>query len=330
MPSDTTQPWASDFVFSRGRVHVRKTGADLALDRTLVSEALVWLAFYLTVRLRGAFAGLGRPPGPKVWFTPEAPRPWYLIWAAATWGGVRFARSAEEADAHFYFDDSTWGAVSEPAAARGYNFRCQDISKGRVAAVFEQVAGYPLAIDPQTWSGPAVEKSEANGAHDGRIVHCPVPPQPGKVYQRLIDTVEDGCAIDLRTPCVGGRPVVVWRKRKPATRRFSIHNSAVEPLAPEAVYSADELALIARFSAAMGLDWGGLDILRDRPSGRIYIVDANKTDVGPVIALPWRAKLRATGSLAAALLALVAAPTAGVEPQALSRAVGEWTSERLP
>ena len=55
----------------------------------------------------------------------------------------------------------------------------------------------------------------------------------------------------------------------------------------------------------MGMDWGGLDVLRDQPSGRIYIVDVNKTDVGPVIALSLKDKLKSTEALAKALIALL-------------------------
>nr|QQZ51201.1 hypothetical protein JKL49_08855 [Phenylobacterium glaciei] len=52
-----------------------------------------------------------------------------------------------------------------------------------------------------------------------------------------------------------------------------------------------------------------MDILRDQPSGRIYIVDVNKTDVGPVIALSLRDKLASTEALAKALIALLKGDT---------------------
>ena len=76
---------------------------------------------------------------------------------------------------------------------------------------------------------------------------------------------------------------------------------------PAEIFSADEIAAIGRFCAAMRLDWGGLDILRDRADGRIYVVDVNKTDVGPVIALSLPEKLRSVALLASALRALVEA-----------------------
>lgn len=300
--------WRTDFTFRQGRVQVKKTGADLKLDGVLIGEALLWLAYYLMILCVAGWRRLTRPPGPKIWFEPDTPRPWYLIRAAMTWAGMRLARSPAEADARVYFDDSTWGLFPGGGLpSEGLlNGRCRDVSKSHVAAVFEQVFGYPLALDPTTWVGPAVEKGELNGTHDGRIVQCPTAPQPGQCYQRLVDTAEGAFIHDLRTPTVGGVPVVVWEKKKPGDNRFSIHNLSVRRLDPVAVYSAEELALIGRFCAAMGLDWGGLDILRDRPSGRIYIVDVNKTDVGPVIALSWRDKLASTGMLARALEGLVA------------------------
>ena len=150
-----------------------------------------------------------------------------------------------------------------------------------------------------------MEKSEANGTHDGRVIACPTPRRPGRSYQRLIDTAQGGFVYDLRTPCVGGSPVVVWIKRKTAKGSFSIRNLAVTMQPPDAVFSATEQAVIGRFCVAMGADWAGLDILRERATGRLYVVDVNKTDVGPVLGLPLRDKLRSTALLGAALTRLL-------------------------
>ncbi|MDP3659838.1 hypothetical protein [Phenylobacterium sp.] len=310
--------WFRDFRIRRGRVRVFDTGADLALDRTLVREAAIWLGYHLVVRARSWLLMLSGREGPRIWFTPNRPRPWYLVWSALAWLGGRVATSPQEADAHFAFEDATWAA---PPSTPALNGQCPDISKSRVAEVFEQVFGYPLTVDPALWTGPAVEKGELNGAHDGRIVACPTPAEPGRCYQRLVDTSDGTFTYDLRTPCIGGRPAAVWIKRKPARARFSIHNLAVTLHRPEAVFSVDELASIERFCAAMNLDWGGLDILRDRLSGRIYIVDVNKTDVGPIIALSWRDKLRSTELLAAALARLLERSSAAPRRRGSSRAV---------
>ncbi|MDB5459214.1 MAG: hypothetical protein JWO72_955 [Caulobacteraceae bacterium] len=300
--------WLSDFRFSGGRVQVFDTGADLKLDRTLIGEALVWLGYHAAVRLRAWWMAVARPDAPRIWFTPHRPRPWYLVWSALAWSGLRIAATPQEADASFAFEDATWATAATPAPGHpAFNFDCPDISKTRVAEVFEEVFGYPLAVDPTRWEGPAVEKAELNGAHDGRIVTCPVARRlPDRHYQRLIDTSDGRFTYDLRTPCIGGRPVAVWVKRKPDDTRFSIHNLAVTLRRPEDVFSPAELEQLGWFLAAMRIDWAGLDVLRDRNDGRIYIVDVNKTDVGPIIALPWRDKIRSTRILARAFEALVA------------------------
>lgn len=299
--------WASDFAIQGAQVRVKKTGADVRVDPALLADIATWLTYYIPVRARAAVLAVTRP-GPAIWFAPDAPRPWYLAWLAAAWAGVRFVRSPRDADAAFYFEDATTGdAPPLPAGCPAINFACTDVSKSHVAAVFEQVFGYPLAVDPAVWRGPAAEKGELNGAHDGRVVDCPRPPAAGRVYQRLIDNVADGGGHieDLRTPCIGGRPVLVFLKRRPLHDRFANYNTSVALRRPQDLFSAEELEQIAAFAAAMHLDWGGLDILRDRGTGRLYIVDVNKTDMPP-LRLPWRDKIRAVAMLAEALKALVA------------------------
>jgi len=300
--SDT--PWTSDFSVRGRAVRVKKTGAVIPLDRALASEAATWFGLYLAIRLK-ALANRLAPPGPAVWFAPDRPRPWYLIWAAAAWNGVRIARSPEEATASFYFEDATAARPPRPLHLRAFNYGCADITKSRVAEVFAQVFGYPLAVDPTLGLGLAVEKGEANGVHDGRLIWRPARARPGRTYQRLIDNVEDGQAVDLRTPIVGGRPVVVFVKRRPVQDRFANHNASVSLARPRDVFSAAEIARLGEFARAMALDWGGLDVLRDRPTGRLYVVDVNKTDMGPPIALPFRHKLMAVARMGRALRRLI-------------------------
>lgn len=307
-PGQNTQrgAWLGDFRYERGRIFVKSTGVWMKNDLQLWADIGRWLTYYAFVRARGMWARLTRPAGPRIWFAPHRPRPWYIVWAATVWGGMRFASSPEEADATFYFEDATVATPPEPRHRRALNFGVGDVSKTRVARVMEEAFGYPLEIDPATFVGEAVEKSEGNGLHDGRVVQCPRTAEPGKSYQRLIRTEdENGWAEDLRTACVGGCPVVVFVKRKPAAVRFSIQNSGVDVKAPSDVFSAAEIAQLTRFCTAMKLDWGGLDVLRERTSGRLYVVDVNKTDTGPAVVLSWRDRARATQVLASALSAMV-------------------------
>ncbi|MEL6259180.1 MAG: hypothetical protein AAFQ67_09000, partial [Pseudomonadota bacterium] len=114
--------------------------------------------------------------------------------------------------------------------------------------------------------------------------------------------IEGGLVEDLRTCIVGGKPVLVFRKRRPLDRRFQNHNVDVELEQPTSVYSDDELDLISRFAQELGLDWGGVDVLRDRSTGRIHIVDANKTDMGPPVAANLGDKLKSTRRMAHAFV----------------------------
>lgn len=304
-----TFDWLADFRVQSGAVHVRKTGAVLRLDRALFADIAVWLTYYGPVRLKALFAR-AFSPGPQIWFTPDRPRPWYLIWNAVLWSGARMGSGPNGAVAAFYFEDSTVGTAPETPGLICLNGGCTDVSKTHVARTFETVFGYPLLVDPSRWQGPAVEKGEKNGAHDGRIVTCPTEPLPGKVYQRLIDAIEGEEARDLRTPCIDGEPVLVFIKRRPRADCFANYNSSVALAAPGDLFSRAELEMIRRFNRAMRLDWGGLDILRDRQDGRLYIVDVNKTDMPP-LALPFRDKMRATRLLATALRQMLRRVTEG-------------------
>jgi hypothetical protein len=184
------------------------------------------------------------------------------------------------------------------------------VSKSNVARACAAAFGHPLAVDPRLHVGPAVEKSEINAAHDGRIVQCPTQPAPGRVYQRVVDNrgADPSLVEDLRTCTVGGNPVVVFIKRRPVTKRFQNTNTDVVLRTPEEVFSAAEIAQISAFTREIGLDWGGVDVLRDRTDGTLYIVDANKTDMGPPITLNLPDKLIATRKLAAAFRDFVLGP----------------------
>ncbi|MEM0963362.1 MAG: hypothetical protein AAGK21_12590 [Bacteroidota bacterium] len=166
------------------------------------------------------------------------------------------------------------------------NARYIGSEKTKVAAAWESVCGYALAVDPLTYEGPMVEKSEANATHDGRILHGPIGPSDlveGKVYQRLVDTEDDGEVVDLRTPIYQGRVPLVIRKRRALNNRFEELRTAqsFELVEPDDAFTPDELRQLSEFASVMGLDYGELDVLRDRVSDRIYVVDATPGPSGP-------------------------------------------------
>lgn len=291
--------WWHDFALDGAALRVRATGVRVPLSPAVLSDFAHWAPFFLAIKLMERDVVRD---GPAVAFAPHAPRPWFLIWAAARLSGLRLAASQKEADILFHFEDATHSARLKGWTGPGLNLDCADISKSRVAQVFEDVFGRSLTIDPQFHDGPYVDKSETNAAHDGQMRTSPIVRAPGRCYQRLIDTIAaDGMAEDLRCVTIGGKIAAVFLKRRPAARRFENHNSEVRLTTPEAVFSAHEHAQIAAFCAELRLDWGGLDVLRERATGEIWIVDANKTDMGPPVALPLDDKLKATLQIAALL-----------------------------
>jgi hypothetical protein len=299
--------WFSDLRFNwDASITVRKTGVKITLKELTAGELSKFFVYLGMLTVQAAAVRLSGRRRYRVWFTPDRPRPWYVVWSAATLAGVKFVRSAHNADAVFYFEDVTAGAPPRVAGRSVLNAGVTDISKTRVAEAFGRVAGYDLALDPRTHEGQVVEKNELNGKHDGRLVDCPTTPQPGKSYQRFIDSSDGVTAFDYRTTIINRRPQFVLVKTKPADDRFSIHNVTVTFHELSDVFSADEIDLIRRFAEEMQLDWGAFDVLRDRGSGRIYVVDVNKTDTGPAVDLSFKCRGRLKRAISRAFREMIA------------------------
>lgn len=298
--------WLTDFKYEDGAWLVKKTGHRVPANFQLANDIFTWLTFYTLAQSWRTWRRITGHKRPTIAFHPDKPRPWYFIWPVMHASGAKLISDVSKADIVFQFDDSTQSNHATPVTKPGaklVNFGCSDISKSNVADAFERAAGYGLKVDPQHYTGTMVEKSEKNACHDGRIIEGPMKPIEGKTYQRLVDNeIEGGLVEDLRCCIVGGEPVVTFRKRRLLTRRFLNENAEVLLDEPKNCYSADEIEVIKRFAAEIGLDWGGMDVLRDRTSGRIYIVDANKTDMGPPVALKLADKLKSTRRMARAFV----------------------------
>ncbi|MCI4645853.1 MAG: hypothetical protein MRY64_13820 [Hyphomonadaceae bacterium] len=302
--------WLNDFAYRDGAILVKKTGHRVPATLGLVHDVFTWLSFYFFAESWRTWRFLTGHRRPTIAFYPDKPRPWYFIWPVMHVAGAKLIDDTSQADIVFHFEDTTQTANPVPQTKPGatlVNFACDDVSKTRVAEAWAKVAGYDLAVDPRTHTGRMVEKSELNAAHDGRIIEGPMDPLPGKTYQRLIDNeIEGGLVEDLRCCIVGGEPTITFRKRRPLARRFLNENAEVLIDQPSNCYTADEIDVIRAFCSELGLDWGGVDVLRDRETGRIYAVDANKTDMGPPVALKLGYKLRATRQMARAFAARLA------------------------
>ena len=294
--------WLSDFKFVRGGIYVKATDTLVPVNLANTKDTLFWFTYYMCELTRSLPVRL-KSPRAKIYAAPARPRAWYLLWAASWRAGYKFVKMPDDADIHMSFEDKT--LVNRALPAGCINGECTDISKSKVASVFEQVFGYALAVEPTTYAGDMVVKSETNGTHDGTIVKGPVSPEDGMVYQRMIDTSDAGYVTDLRCPSAGGKIELIYIKRRPAERRFANMNSTCTLARPEDMLSDAERAKLSEFAKAMGLDWGGMDVLRDKTNGLIYVVDVNKTDMGPPIALPLKDKLRSVSILAKSLTQMI-------------------------
>lgn len=166
------------------------------------------------------------------------------------------------------------------------NGDCTEVSKRAVNDAFEATFGYPLGVDPTTYEGRMVVKSNINAAHDGRLVQGPLAPaevQPDCAYQKVIDnTVKDEEAVlDYRLPIHGKKFPLVYRKYRPSETRFNSRSVRTTLADPTEVFSNEELDKIHHMARRMGVDFGELDVLRDNEDGRIYVVDVNPTPWGP-------------------------------------------------
>jgi len=299
-----------EFKIDGNQLIARETGAQIPLTTNFFKEALRVAGFIGFIQaLRATRVVKGREPRAKISFFPKKPHSYYAIWPVCQLADVKIVDDPAEADLHFYFEDREFltAPLASPTAKPAFNVGCFDIRKSVVTRTFDEVFGYSLSIDPLKHEGLAVEKSELNKKHDGHIIDCPIAePARDRVYQRLIDNTFDGSEyVDIRAPIVGGAIPFVYLKRRPKDLRFSSEHQRVDIIDTDAMLSKAEQQSIAHYAKAMALDFGGLDVLRNREDGLIYIVDVNKTDMGPPSALSGAGKLKAMRGLADAFAGLV-------------------------
>jgi hypothetical protein len=228
----------------------------------------------------------GRLPSdaPRLDFYPHRPQPRASIVRICRRLGLRIGFTPRAGGIAFAWDPGSWfdphAAARLPADA--INGRCLDVSKSTVDATWAELAGYGVTVDPLVTSGPIVVKSELNGTHDGRLLMGPLARrEPGHVYQRLIDSRQDGRIHATRALVIAGTIPLAFEKWRPDPNWFH-GGSVVQPARPAELWSADEIALIVRFCARIGLEYGEVDVLRDNGDGRIYLIDANRTPIRPI------------------------------------------------
>ena len=113
----------------------------------------------------------------RVLTVPDKPPPWSAFYKICHLLGYRVTSDIDApADLVFAWQDRT---VREPCPSLDrlaqrrpvVNYECRDISKREVAAAFEQVFGYGLAVNPAEHHGPMVRKHRFTNEFGTGVIH---------------------------------------------------------------------------------------------------------------------------------------------------------------
>lgn len=266
-------------------------------------KVLVW-AYYAW---RFALARLFEGRSGSAFFTPEQPRMVHSAWKICRELGLRVTdKSRSDCVVAFSWEGTTVSRLPATATPlvtqRLINERCVDIRKSTVEAASITAFGYGLAVDPRTYVGRYVRKSEQNGVHDGTLIEGPREPEAGYVYQQLVDNIVDGDrVVDLRVPIVGRHIPFVYLRYGGVNERFNQVHDRIEMRTTTSVLAGQEIERLLDFCELIGLEFGDLDVVRDRQDGRLHVVDANRTAAGPPRRAPFWLGVRANRLLAKAV-----------------------------
>lgn len=181
-----------------------------------------------------------------------------------------------------------------------------DISKKTVAKINKEVFGYDLDVDPISYQGKVVKKSDLNGLHDGVIIECPIGPSyydENSVYNVCVNNINDkNEAVDYRVIYMNGIVDIFYEKTRSSNSRFDTHQSVSKIRETRTEFSEDEISKMTLFCKKLGADYGEMDVLRDRSTGKIYIVDFAKTPFGPLYGFSKSERLKAIEEITVAFI----------------------------
>lgn len=163
------------------------------------------------------------------------------------------------------------------------NLYSRDISKLYIDSLHSKVFGYATIINPATFHGTIVKKSDINAKHDGEIMQGPVnSTEDGFIYQILIDnTYSDELVMDIRVPVVCEVLDFAYIKFRDISERFKNTTTSTKTEDINQLFNNDEIALLNKYCRELNLEYGELDVLRNKNDGKIYVVDVNNTPQGP-------------------------------------------------
>lgn len=173
------------------------------------------------------------------------------------------------------------------------NDQAFDISKHFIDSIHEKVFGYSTLIDPITYTGKGVEKSNLNAKHDGKIIQFPLDKiEVDNIYQIIIDNSEDKLYVDYRVCLVKSEIPIIYKKYKTEENRFTNNILKAELALKECIPIAIQEKII-EFCKAAGCNFCELDVLKDNFTNLWYVIDINKTPYGPPAVLSKKDKKKA-------------------------------------
>lgn len=222
-------------------------------------------------------------------FYPEIPNSHHILYKICCILGYSITNNPKiKSDLQIFWQDTTFRRIDEKIHItikndNIINRHCHDISKLHVEQCFKKIFGYGIKINPYTYKGKCVRKSNLNASHDGKIIDCPIThSENGYIYQKLLDNkINTATVQDIRVPICGNTIPFVYLKYRGIQKRFSNENILVQLADTTNCFSIEEIKRIIKFCRTIKLDIGELDIIRDNKDKKIYILDVSNTPYGP-------------------------------------------------
>ena len=241
----------------------------------------------------------------RILFFPEKPVPNTIIYQICHRNGYLISNQfTKKIDLIIYWEDKAVLDINKILKKSQkkdiININCCNVGKNYISMHFQEIFGYSVLVDPKTFNGYCVKKSDQNAKHDGQIIDCPIRMiEKGYSYQKLINNqINKFLVEDIRVPVFKKNIPFLYLKYRNTNDRFSNNNIEVKLSEVTLIFSDDELKKIHLFCNKIGLDYGELDILRDRENGKIYIVDANNSPSGPPNSLSFKDRKKSLNMLA--------------------------------
>ncbi|MCD6330089.1 MAG: hypothetical protein J7M10_07060 [Candidatus Cloacimonetes bacterium] len=230
-------------------------------------------------------------PRQSIFFCPEAPLTYDVLYKICVWNGYTIVSNPDKADILVHWEDTTFPTTFDDE--RYINARCTDISKHTLTEVSKQIFNYTLEVDPCTFRRNCVKKNNVNASHDGEVIQCPILKlEDGYVYQRIVNnSKQKGIVEDIRIPVMKKEIPFVYIKKRTEVKRFSNENMSVSIKRTSHVLSDDEVQKILLLCDGMNVDYCEIDAIRDYPQGTLYVVDINHCPSGPPNHLPFHQKI---------------------------------------